>query len=222
MILIIQYDDRDVNQFNALIEKNKEYCKEKGYDYKFFSKGYENVPPYWRKVFLVKEFLNFYSVVVWVDTDAAIVSNEAVDTLFRPQTHFAFSPNPNLLHLSMLDMLSAPFCAGVWAVKSTPQGKTIMDYWSNSYNPKKWSLKDGKWIADCPYGGYCYEQGSFEIYIYRTANFNAWLSQWEHHKLNYLPRDDHAMVDHLCPSSIFAVHYWSGNRGHISKHFKLS
>lgn len=218
--LLLQYDDRDTKIYTKLIENNKIYCKSLNYHYKFISDGYTNLPPYWRKVFLVRDHLNLYDKVLWVDSDATIVAHESVDTLFKPNTHFAFSSNPSLYHKTFLDMLSAPFCAGVWCVKNTPEGKSIMDYWCSKYDQKSWFIENGKWKAHCVYGGICYEQGSFEVFILRTKNFSNWLSQWEHHKLNYLPLDDRKIMGTFCPN-VFAIHYWTGNRDYISKHWDL-
>ena len=230
--LVLQYDDRPIDEFKNLIKENENYCKKFNYDYKFLNSGvYENIPPYWRKVFLVKEYLNSYKCVLWIDTDAVIISHDSIDTLFKPDTHFAFSSNPSLFHLNVLDMLSAPMCAGVWAVKNTSEGKCIMNAWAKSYDPTTWvkkedllnsNLKNNNkfvWKASCIYGGICYEQGAFEIHILRTNNYNKWLSHWEHNVMNYLPLDDDKIKGFTCPPKVFALHYWTGNRNHIKKHF---
>ena len=217
--LVLQYDDRDVTQFQKLIDTNILYCKKFNYDHLLLTKGYEEYPPYWRKVFLVIEYLYKYNIVLWIDTDAAIVSNEKINIIFKPKTHFAFSSNPSLLHLSCLDMLAAPMCAGVWAVKSTPEGKTIMDYWSQAYDATKWFKENEKWKTLGVYGGANYEQGSFELHIFRKPEFEKWLSHWDHHVLNFMPPDDHLVRGQNTPKDVFAVHYWTGNRKHIKKHF---
>lgn len=217
--LIVQYDDRDISEFQKLIDHNILYCKKFNYDHIFLQKGWEEYPPYWRKVFIVKEYLHLYNVVLWVDTDATIVSCEKIDILFRPRTHMAFSSNPSLFHLGFLKILAAPMCAGIWAVKSTPEGKTIMDFWARAYDSKRWFKEDNKWKTLGVYGGSNYEQGSFEIHIFKNEEFKKWLSQWTHEVMNYMPPDDHKVRGFKTPKNVFAVHYWTGNRKHIKKHF---
>lgn len=89
---IVQYDDRDVEMFKPLILKNKEYCKTHNINYIFFRSGWEKYPPWWRKVFLVRELLKNYEAVMWVDSDAAIVSCDHFKTT-RIFSHFSYSHN---------------------------------------------------------------------------------------------------------------------------------
>ncbi len=219
MFALIQYDDRSTDQFKNLIHENKEYAKSFDIDYIFFNKGYEQYPPYWRKVFLVEELLNTYEAVLWVDTDALIVGKFHFKDLFRGG-HFVLSPNPPMFDHQSLSMFSAPFCAGVWAVKNSPEGKFIMNTWTRSYNSDHWKIEDSKWIHKTGiYGGIAYEQGAFELSIWRNIDFQKWIENKESRILNYLPRAKGKLKGKSCPSDIFAIHYWTGNRSHLKKHF---
>jgi hypothetical protein len=219
MYALVQYDDRSTDEFKNLIYQNKVYAKSFNIDYFFFNQGYEEYPPYWRKVFLVEELLNTYEAVIWVDTDALIVGKFHFKDLFEGG-HFVLSPNPPMFDHQSLSMFSAPFCAGVWAVKNSPEGKFIMKTWADSYNCDLWKQDNGKWIHKTGlYGGIAYEQGAFEINIWRNIDFQKWIQNKESRILNYLPLAKGKLKGKSCPADIFAIHYWSGNRTHIKKHF---
>jgi len=213
MHILVQYDDRPVDEFKPLLKNNENYCKSQNIQYLFLTKGYEHLPPWWRKVAIVKELLAFYESVLWVDSDATIVGHEHFATLFK-DGHFVFSPNPPMV--DHLEMFSAPMCAGVWGVKNTPEGHSIMHSWMSAYNPNAWTKNP--WATTGAYAGENYEQGAFEIHIYRVADFQPWLQWYPWNVLNYLPRDDKLVRGRLCPTA-FALHYWSGNRSHIFKHW---
>jgi hypothetical protein len=221
---IVQYDDRDVEMFKPLILKNKEYCKTHNINYIFFRSGWEKYPPWWRKVFLVRELLKNYEAVMWVDSDAAIVSCDHFKNLFGSKNkHFVLSPNPPMLELHSLSMFSAPFCAGIWAVRNTPEGITLMDRWVSGYDEKNWKKNGQEWKHTIGvYGGGAYEQGYFELGVWRCKEYESLLENKPYHVLNYLPRSDNNLIGNKCPKNVFAIHYWKGNRNHIKDHWKLS
>jgi hypothetical protein len=217
--LLVQYDDRAGSQFDTLIAHTRAYAQRHQIEYTFGATGFEHLPPWWRKVFFVQELLPHYDAVMWVDTDATIVGDFPFKQLFQ-DGHFAFSPNPPMLNNPALSMLSAPFCAGVWAVRNTPEGRALMDLWASAYKPEHWTLDGaGTWRGAGAYGGAAYEQGAFELNIYRCSELNAWLQELPAHVMNYLAKPDHALSGRSCPSDVFAVHYWKGNRRHINTHF---
>lgn len=215
---LVQYEDRSLKEYEQLIEKNKLYAHSNSITHIFLKGGYEQYPPWWRKVFVVKELLNTYEAVLWVDTDAAIVGHSHFKTLFDNK-HFFLSPNPPMLNWSALSTFSAPFCAGIWGVRASEEGKTIMKVWSDCYNPLNWKRQGAQWIGSGAYAGPSYEQGAFEINILRSSTFSGWLSLHLYHVFNYLPKSDRELQGKSCPSDVFAVHYWKGNRGHISEHW---
>jgi hypothetical protein len=217
-MLLLQYDDRDTKEFEELIKQNKNYAYAMGMNYLNAQRGYESIPPWWRKVFLARELLSCHDGVLWVDTDAAIVSSLHPSDLLKDK-HFIYSPNPPMLNNPSLGMLSAPFCAGIWAVKNSPEGRQIMDAWINCYNANHWKKTDKGWKGEGAYAGYAYEQGAFELAIVRCQDFQPWIQSYPSHVLNYLPKDDTKLDGTACPSTVFAVHYWKGNRHYIDKHW---
>lgn len=220
MYAIAQYEDRDLKDFAPLVAKNKAYAKSHKIHHVFLKKGWENYPPWWRKVFLVQELLNQFDAVLWVDSDAAIVGIDHFETMFNGR-HFMLSPNPPMLNSESLSMFTAPFCAGIWGVKNTPEGRVIMERWASSYDESMWNHDGKSWTHKKGlYGGVAYEQGAFELKIWRCSSFEEWIENKATRVLNYLPREDGKVVGTTCPSDVFAVHYWKGNRKHIGDHWK--
>jgi hypothetical protein len=94
-----------------------------------------------------------------------------------------------------------------------------MNRWCDTYDAAKWKLESTGWKGEGVYGGVNYEQGSFEVNILRSKSFSHLLNQNLSHVLNYLPKPDNKLKGSNCPKDIFAVHYWKGNREHISLHW---
>ena len=203
---LVQYDDRDKIEYGPLILKNKEYCEKYNITYIFLKKGYESYPPWWRKVFIIRDLLNHYKSIIWVDTDACIIGKQHFDTLFSEDKHFIMSPNPPLFRITLFVHLAASFCAGVWAVKNTSQGKAILDHWCDQYNPNQWKYDGKTWIGDGTYGGHSYEQGSFQISLLNSY-YSKWIERKNHWVLNYLPLPPYFYI----PNDTFAVHFWKNN-----------
>lgn len=219
MYLLVQYDDRNTDQFKYLIETNKNYAKKMNIEYLFLSSGYEKYPPYWRKVFLVSELLNLYEGVLWMDSDAAVVKEKHFKDYFEDK-HFIFSPNPPPALSVHLEFLAAPLCAGIWAVKNTPEGHTVMNAWKQSYDASTWKNENGKWKCSGVYAGKDYEQGSFELNLFRVKDYKQYIKSYPFEVFNYVPRKDTELFGKICESNIFSVHYWTGQRTQISSHFK--
>jgi hypothetical protein len=154
--LIIQYDDRPTDNFDKeFMRRNQAYAKKHGYKYKFISKGYTNLPPYWRKVAIVKKLLDTdeYKGILWLDTDAVIYNQLiSLDCVGDTLKHFIKAINSGGNQI---------FNAGVWSVKATDKGKKIMKKWMDMYDPSKWKHEGKAWTTEGAWAGDVYEQGSF-------------------------------------------------------------
>lgn len=169
---------------------------------------------------MVAELLPLYEAVFWIDTDATIIQSTHYKEFFEDK-HFFFSPNPPpIFNNKHLDFLTAPLCAGVWAVRNSPEGNNLMKHWKSSYDPSFWKNDNGKWTCNGTYGGRLYEQGSFELNIYRNADLKKLIRPYPYHKFNYVARRDKELNDSDCPNDVFCLHYWSGQRTQISEHWK--
>ena len=153
---IIQYDDRPLSSDDkALMARNKYYCEKYGYEYIFLSTSKHNVPPYWQKVFIVKDYLNKYKGILWLDSDATIFNmNIPLDTF---STH-AFSKSTNSAGNQI-------FNAGVWIVTNTPRGRRILNDWIHEYDKTAWKKEGEKWKTNNSWAGEKYEQGAFAYKI---------------------------------------------------------
>ena len=219
MYAIVQYEDRPLGDFEPLVKQNKLYAEKYGIRHILLTKGFENLPPWWRKVFVIRELLSKFDAILWVDSDAAIVGNYHFKDLFAGMD-FVLSPNPPMLGSESLSMFSAPFCAGVWAVKNSSRGVTIMNRWCEIFNRNLWVHENSTWKhTKGLYAGIAYEQGAFEVNIWRCADFYPWILNKCSRILNYLPLENSKVVGKSCPSDVFAVHYWKGNRSHIRQHW---
>jgi len=220
--LLLQYDDRSPTWGTKLIERNKIAACNLEFDHMYLNKCEfdETIPPYWRKVFLVEKYIKSgYPFVVWIDSDAVLV-NEAefqkcIDIEMK-DVSMAFSSNPGILRKEgwPFRLWAAPFCAGVFIVKNTESSLDILKDWKNSFDPSLWSKSKlgakQKWEAIGTYGGESYEQGSFEIHIFRSAKHRKNLLQFKHTRLNYLP-----IKGEPCETDTIFLHYWNGNRMRI-------
>lgn len=154
---IVQYDTRKLTPTDlGLINRIKHYCKKWGYVYRFISSGYEDTPPFWAKVKVVRDILATQDTkgVLWLDTDATIFDLDiSLDSFLQPGKSFYKATDPTGNNI---------FNAGVWLVLNNPRGKRIMDDWIAQYKPDRWYKQEtGDW--DCPdaWAGNSYEQGSF-------------------------------------------------------------
>ncbi len=153
---IVQYDNRPLSQHDtALMARNKYYCEKYGYDYIFLSTSAHDVPPYWQKVFIVKDYLNKYKGILWLDTDATIFNmNIQLDSFYsRP-----FSKSINSAGNQI-------FNAGVWIITNTPRAHRILNDWIHQYDKTAWRKIGNKWETNNSWAGEKYEQGSFAYKI---------------------------------------------------------
>nr|ABV72541.1 unknown [Heterocapsa triquetra]ABV72543.1 unknown [Heterocapsa triquetra] len=70
-VLVLLTDDRDAGYLNPLRALNQLWAKKHGYNYIFVNVGsYSRVPPWWRKVFWVRDACRKYTTVNYLDSDA--------------------------------------------------------------------------------------------------------------------------------------------------------
>jgi hypothetical protein len=215
--LFLQYDDRNPLWCTKLVARNKEAAQRLGFEYLYLHESeFDNISPYWRKVFLVDKYLNLdYECIVWADTDAVLINEIEFEKCLCEDFAMAFSSNPGIFRKEWwpLRIWAAPFCAGVFLVKKCEISKEIFATWKNAYNPSLWSQDEfRKWKGVGSYGGASYEQGCFELYIFRSPKFRPYLLQSIHTRFNYLP-----IKGEECSSSTIFLHYWNGNRMRIWK-----
>lgn len=207
--LVLQYDDRPIEyEYANLMNRNKKYCKQHGYAYKFIKRGYSNIPPYWRKVSLVKEYLKNYKGILWLDTDAVIFNlNISLDSLTNSSKQ---------LFISNDDWNSHPlhFNTGIWIIKNTIEMHRLLDDWIHTYNEKDW-LKDSmnKWHSTGGWSGTTYEQGSFNKNIY--SKYKEYIKS---PPCNILQG---ALEDINSPNKPFILHFWNCLKKEIPAFIKI-
>jgi len=167
--LILQYDSRGV-QYPEFLDYNISYAKSKNYKFLFLLKSIYYVPPYWEKIFIVKDFLPFYSWILWLDSDAVIYNMDMEIPGLELPYDFIFTSDPPCWR--------SPFNAGVFLVKNTPVGIKILNEWISGYNPKRWYLKNSKWYCYGEWSGVDYEQGFFVKNIMQKYKDNIKSLEW--------------------------------------------
>lgn len=151
-VLILQYDNRG-DLFPQLTQANRLYAQRMGYDYLFLDKSGVVLPPYWEKVFLVQKYLSDYDFVMWLDTDAVIHGKGPIPGL-DSGADMILCPDP--------PYWPSRFNAGVFVVKNTYAGHSIVHHWLKGYNPRSWIHHKGGWKCHGEWAGYDYEQGYFD------------------------------------------------------------
>jgi hypothetical protein len=158
--LIIQYDDRPLDKnHKEFIRRNKIYAKTHGYIHIFIHQGYKHLPPYWRKVAIVKDYLDTdkYKGIMWLDTDAVVYNmNISLDHVGNSVKHFFKATNSAGNQI---------FNAGVWTVKNTLAGQKIMKKWMGLYDSSKWKKDGDSWSTKGNWAGKDYEQGAFAFKV---------------------------------------------------------
>ena len=202
---IVQYDDRPLSKaYQELVERNKHYCGRHNYEHAFINSGYEDLPPYWRKVRCVKDklFTDKYKGILWLDTDAGVVQlDKTLDSLIEPNRDFYMSGD---LYGVYKD--SHSFNAGVWAVMNTPKGKEIMEHWMNTYDANQWKKNNGKWSTTSAWSGSTYEQGSF-----REKVLPVFLDNLKILDTNFLQGIKHDVPD------MFIYHRYDSRKNNVRK-----
>jgi hypothetical protein len=207
--LIVQYDDRKIDtDTEILVKENKEYAKKHGYTYKFINSGYTDIPPYWRKVSLVKDLLPNYKGVLWLDTDAVIFdSSKSLESLTKSR-HSMFISRDNWR------AKKNHFNAGVWMIKNTPDMNTLMSDWENQYKEEDWLRNsDGKWHSKGKWSNITYEQGSFTHNI--ATKYNKYIK--------WLPCNilQGAIEDINTDHEPFVIHFMDKLKEHIPAYVKI-
>lgn len=156
-IAVIQFDNRPIDKLGLmpfLLQRNKVYAARRGYAYHFLSTQDIDLPVYWLKPHLCRQFLNDgYDIVAWIDTDAVVHDLERrIEDLFAgPEVMLAAGDNP---------FWKSPFNAGVFFVKGA-EGAALMQRWSALFAGTAWRRTETAWICDDEWAGPSFEQGAF-------------------------------------------------------------
>lgn len=134
---VVQFDTRESARSSELVKQNTEFCQSAGYDHLFVSGTLEELPPYWAKVFAVRNVAasGRYDSILFLDTDAVVMDESLrMDDLFREGGHFV-AGGPGKMN------------AGVFAVKCNRHGLAILEDWASCYDPSDWTFSPHKETA---------------------------------------------------------------------------
>jgi hypothetical protein len=174
MWAILQYDNRPLTEeFKQLQMINQMYCNLHGYKYIFYKDGC-NLPPYWCKVYYTQQLLKDETItgVLWLDMDAVVHTIFPISFFMKPGKSFYYTSDP--------PVWDGVFNAGVWMVKNTVDGRSIIDAWMKLYHPKDWTYDGTHWKSVGNWAGTTYEQGSFVEWILPKYKSKLYLYPWEY------------------------------------------
>jgi len=174
VLCFMNYDtDQGYEKYTTAINEN--YCAKHGYRF-LRVHGYEKYPPWWRKVFILRDLFRegvSEDYVMWLDSDAAFTGGTdlPVSKLFaiNPRAFFFVGKDPTGTLRSMITDLGN---AGVFAVRNDERGRSFVETWARLYDPKRWcppgadcpvwsrNMDKRKWRTDGPWAGTTYEQGA--------------------------------------------------------------
>ena len=168
-IAIVQYETRDNEDLNMLMDRNRIYAHKHNYDYILRRDPYRDLPPYWAKVRMLQEVFdnNNYDAVLMLDSDACIHDHDTkVEDILNKY------PNKSFLYSPDCPVWDGVFNAGVVLV-SNPHGPQIIQDWMSLYNPERWTLDDSKatWTCQGNWAGIDYEQGAFAHHMIENNEY---------------------------------------------------
>ena len=190
-VVVLQMDDRlpeDELQtqpsVTALVRlrftrHNQKTAAARGWGYRCLTTGHEDKPPWWRKVFALRDLLvvdpeRDQLIVLWMETDAHLTicqRNDPIKLATRdPQMSMWISPDA--------PPAVVPFNAGAFLVRGSTRGRALVNHWCSVYDPAVWARVPSKsnlsglqkqsttqafhWKHTVGrWAGVAYEQGSF-------------------------------------------------------------
>lgn len=206
-VLVFMYYDTNEGYEELARTINEDYCKEHGYTFVVRTSGYDDIPPWWRKVFLLRDLMDDYPQVdyyMWMDSDAAFVKQRyiPIGTLFDERDgilHIGKDPVPE--H-------SGVYNAGVFAIKNNSLGREFVKDWVSRYDSSTWcrsadsgcdlTLVLGEWKTSGGWAGPTFEQG--------VMNALAASEKYSPHVVGY----DLAYFSELDPTKVSFVRHLMG------------
>lgn len=172
-IHILQHEDRlDDRWIMKCMDQVHSYSIRYKYVYNRNNKSYENICPYYAKIFYVKEYMedniDTCDYVLFLDSDCLIADEERrIENIIRQynlHTNKHFICTGDKVHINL----------GHFIVRNSRQGRSIMTSWVNLYDSARWKQSSitGKYVCTTPFNRTCnwsgryYEQGDFIEFIY--------------------------------------------------------
>lgn len=153
--LVLQIDDRlsedwqmpvaqrthDAETRVRFTERNRSIACDRGWLYDLRVTGDENMPPWWWKVFALRDIFRSDPtpddlLILWMDTDS-LLNDECSD--WSPLEIATRDPDMSMWITPDAPPSDAVFNAGVFLVRGTPAGRRILDDWCALYNPSFWA-----------------------------------------------------------------------------------
>jgi len=188
--VVVSFENRDLKFKGAFRQNHQDYCDIHGYKYVALDSHHmeTQLPPYWLKVFIVRELLmdTDNDIIMWIDSDAKFESNHtSVSSMICENKSIALSKD------KPIHKYPGKINTGVFIVNKN--SIFLLDRWMNKYSPAKWTNNDGEWTCSGKWAGEDYEQGSLELLIDNSFLIHEWFVMNNH------PNSGHrGFVQHFC------------------------
>lgn len=186
--VVVTYENRHLPFKEKFRANHAEYCSVHQYAYIPYDTHTldKTIPPYWLKVFIVRELLDVYDTVMWIDSDATFKSRESIRSK---------CPEGSIMSISAdkpQHRIPGKINTGVFIVhKDTIP---MMDAWIDLYDASYWYRRDdGSWQCSGKWAGTAYEQGALATMIDARVQVYPW------YVMNNHPKSGHdGFVNHFC------------------------
>jgi len=182
-VLVLQNDDRSTDYIKKLRPLNRAWAKKHGFNYRFLGSGrWGHLPPWWRKIFLVRDLHASYKTIVYLDSDSCW--HDSSKGLEAIAAHHGTSTLHQGLHIGCGSGYFKPIDAnaGVF-VSHGRKGQQLMTAWSELYTNEiaagwsasieragqqtSWEYASGGWA------GPLFEQGAFVKHLLDEADVHV-------------------------------------------------
>ena len=186
---VVTYENRTLPFKSEFRTNHANYCAFHQYTYISYDTHplESTIPPYWLKIFIVRELLDAYDTVMWVDSDTRFESQyTSIDSMYPKGAMMSISAD------KPQHRIPSKINTGVFIVKK--QSIPLMDTWLHTYRPSSWYRNDdGTWKCSGIWAGKEYEQGALLEIINETVHIQPW------YILNNHPLSGHmGYVQHFC------------------------
>lgn len=212
-ILVVTLETRDLELARIHDQNIEEYCRRRGYTYRRLRSWDSALPVFWQKIEVVRAALaeqndaekRLWDYVLWLDSDTYIVEDRPLESLFASDKDiFIGEDRP-------LGIPWNTWCAGVFAVKNTSEGRQFLDdVLTRLLNNPHCRDEQGRPALKGGWSGECYEQGVMNGLLHTAYkdSFTGWKPELVYN-IN------------LCDTHTFILHMFGRFKGATLRCFQM-
>lgn len=202
-IAILTLENRDVGYIDIHNKSLLRYCQKHDYDYIFKESYDSDLPIYWHKMLMIRDYLKYYDYVMWLDSDTIICNYDIRIESILNQKYDVYIGRDHPAIVSNI------YCAGIFMIKNSDIGRAYINDCIELYLNDDYCKTDGKPSLNGKYAGRCYEQGVIN-YMSKTKYRKNTLSMPDRIFRNIALEGD----------KCFILHFYNPDRSKTSEYFK--